>query len=269
MKTQRREAEADFLALGLCRWGVLGFFKSPFKYFITPFFWAQPLRAALSLGLGTTVSLDFFFAAATQDNHTRKSGTPVSHSPPVPGADLVPAATVNGSSTTGKDLVSGGTEQTAHQHLDTNSSPGFFLGFFFPLVSHWSLFGEEGVLLSWRFSCCGLFFSFVLSLCHTVRRRRLLCHIVFVPWTIQSATEATILGDELPHILFPFFPGSPWGLAYLYIGIISGYYCFLGCRCFVLVCFLFCFIKLVFFHRSSCICLSLLVKGVWLKLKRE
>ncbi|XP_064268372.1 uncharacterized protein LOC135296223 isoform X2 [Passer domesticus] len=80
------------------------------------------------VGAGENIifGLFFFLTAATQDNHTRKSRIPAPHSPPVPAADLVPAATVNGLATAGRDLV------WWHR---ANSSAAFDL-FWTPIILH-------------------------------------------------------------------------------------------------------------------------------------
>lgn len=175
---------------------------------ITPHFCPDFLRATPSLELGKTLPLDFFFTAATQDNLTRKRGT---HSRPVPAAELVPASTVDGPATTGRDPV---------QWHRAKSSAAFDL-FWTARVLHVSLFLFYFFSHLFPIGCClgkrefyyhngsvalgCFFFSFFLSLHHTVRRRRLLCHIF--PWTMQSAMGVATLGEVLPHILFPFCQG--------------------------------------------------------------
>ncbi|XP_064268375.1 uncharacterized protein LOC135296223 isoform X5 [Passer domesticus] len=78
------------------------------------------------LSLNLKIRSTFILQTATQDNHTRKSRIPAPHSPPVPAADLVPAATVNGLATAGRDLV------WWHR---ANSSAAFDL-FWTPIILH-------------------------------------------------------------------------------------------------------------------------------------
>lgn len=238
---------------------------------ITPHFCPDFLRATPSLELGKTLPLDFFFTAATQDNLTRKRGAPA---PTVDQFQLLSLFQLPLSMDLPplEETLSSGTEQRAQQHLTCFGQQEFymFLSFYFilffsPLVSHWLLFGEKGVLLSQWFSCFGLFFFHFFSPC-TTRSGEGGFFATFSPDNAVSYGSCHIGGGASPHLV-SFLPGSPWGLACLHLVIITVFLVVAG---FFLFCFvLFCFSKLVFFHISF-LYLSLLVsERVRLKLKGE
>lgn len=88
-----------------------------------------------------------------------------------------------------------------------------------------------------------------------VGRKDLLHHLVFVLWLMQSSTEVSILGEGLLcHLVFFVQDSGP-----LYLVVIT---------LLLVVAGVF-FSKFIFSFMSSCIRLSLLVKGEWLKLKRK